>query len=344
MKITCGLTCLKKPSLLEVDCEILEVGPLWMVCSPALGDGDKLLTLVFEKRGLHNFRFTVLGSKLSLVAGDADQKIFQALWAEFLVSLFEGPTVKDLIKEGFNVRGIKHAISISHVKTDAEYQEILKLRYYVNKVVENLPLPAESPEQFADNFDTHSTIIMAKIGGRLVGTNRITFIKGDLSKSEYAPLGMVSEAHQKKGFVESTKMVTLPEYRGSDVFIRLLNESGRVVLESGEKYVLGDTWKHLLPVYAKLGYESTGVKNPEDDGWQVVVDMDRVVNIKSIGLFTWYACYGELIAELYAKGSVKVDFRTKLALKLRPLVEGRLELLFYKNQERKRRAKKAQGP
>jgi hypothetical protein len=341
MKLFSELTCLKKPFIEERKITILEVEPFSLKVTPGIPDGEVALTLVFDKRGKRKFKFRNRHNQLALVASSSVSKVFQALWSEFLVSQLNGPSVRELIKAGFNVRGIKHAIHISHVKTEAEYKEVLELRYYVNKVIEKLPLPAESPEEFADSSDTHSTIILARIGGRLVGTNRITFIRGDLSKSEYASLKMVSQEHIERGFVESTKMVTLPDYRGSDVFVRLLNESGRVVLESGEKYVLGDTWKHLLPVYAKLGYESTGVKNPEDDGWQVVVDMDRVVNIESIGLFMWYACYGELISELHQKGIVKVNLKTQLALKLRPLIEAPLELFFYKLQERKRRAKKA---
>jgi hypothetical protein len=153
-------------------------------------------------------------------------------------------------------------------------------------------LDKTDPWSMEDEFDRFSRHICAWSGTRLVAATRLVFNDGDVNRCEHALMGATIPAWLwKEGFVESSRSVIHPEFRGSDLFIALTRHMGRVVLQSGHKYMVSSCEDKMLSFYTRSGCIQVGsfycADMPGIRWHLLVIDMDGVLKARKMDPLTW---------------------------------------------------------
>jgi len=197
--------------------------------------------------------------------------------SEFLLAR-AGVSLRQLREAGFPVGDIEKALSFSSVSSPSEMDELLRLRLaaYQSK---GKRLYMQDPEEMRDGFDAFSRQLTCRINGVLVASARMTFNDGDLSRSEYVSYGVqLPERVLREGFVEVGRVVTHPDYRGSYIIFRLMQELARVALQSGVRYIIGSA-TDALGLYERVGFRKLGIQydaHGMKDVEVIHLDMQRV--------------------------------------------------------------------
>lgn len=197
--------------------------------------------------------------------------------SEFLLAR-AGVSLRQLREAGFPVGDIEKALSLSSVSSPSEMDELLRLRLaaYQSK---GKRMYMQDPEEMRDGFDAFSRQLTCRINGVLVASARMTFNDGDLSRSEYVSYGVqLPERVLREGFVEVGRVVTHPDYRGSYIVFRLMQELARVALQSGVRYIIGSA-TDALGLYERVGFRKLGIQydaHGMKDVEVIHLDMQRV--------------------------------------------------------------------
>lgn len=111
-------------------------------------------------------------------------------------------------------------------------------------------------DELRDPLDAHSRIVTAWDieSGCVVGTLMSTFsAEGSLGHYEYL-YGMAESSHHPSGTAIATKFMVAPDFRRSDVSLRLARYSYRVGMEGGIRRSYMDCNPPLITFFLKLGY------------------------------------------------------------------------------------------
>ncbi len=111
-----------------------------------------------------------------------------------------------------------------------------------------------------DEWDRHARHLICELNGKIIAAGRIVYNNGIRTRSEHVSYKVdVPEWLWKQGFVESSRVCTDPEYRGSELFVLMLQQIGRVIAQSGFRYLLMNCADSLVPIYKKtVGVRSLG--------------------------------------------------------------------------------------
>jgi predicted GNAT family N-acyltransferase len=180
--------------------------------------------------------------------------------AQYLLRFGDGTTVEDLRTTGFMVRTSSRAVDFGSVRTEAEYREVLALRrlayVHAKKAADDV-----KDLDMGDEFDASSRILYARHGGRIVASVRLMFPRSPtdpLKHQEYRELPASLPPHDQ--LVEASKACTHPDYRGGDIFYRLMNLAALTTMQSRRKYILMSCTPSLRRVYEKLGFRAVGAE------------------------------------------------------------------------------------
>ncbi|MBY0315032.1 MAG: GNAT family N-acetyltransferase [Bdellovibrionales bacterium] len=168
----------------------------------------------------------------------------------------------DIRKLGFNISKVSNGFRFRFVKTQNEYEEVLKLRFkaylYAGKV--------DASKSYIDMvapLDDKSRILVCYHGTRVVASVSISFPSSeqDILDTERAfPNGYPSPIPSKKTVVEIARLCTDPEYRRTDLLNRVFEYTYKATICGDREYIITSTDKKLWALYKKLGFKKTGMK------------------------------------------------------------------------------------
>lgn len=255
-----------------------------------------------------------------------DLERFQAMSSRFLLACRgDEVSVSDLRNAGYAVQGIRSSLHYSYVESDAEFDQVCALRLkawrHAGKFTD-----VTDVRTMADTFDQHARHIICKVAGRIVAAGRIVFNDGDPARFEHASYGVtLPDWLLAETFVEASRIVTDPEYRGDDLFLGLLQELGRVTVQTGHRYVLQSCAPSLFRIYARFGFKDIGTFTTDEcETWTLaLLDMEASLNGSDGSLLGWALIASELSKELIKEGVIQMSLvasaRTALLDAVRPL-------------------------
>lgn len=168
--------------------------------------------------------------------------------------------VETLQSLGYDVPNFEEASFFSIAYTPKEIEEVMKLRFLAYSTREGANHAALlNPEQMKDLFDAHSLLMIVRVGKKIVGTGRLVFNNGEKDKSEIAQHVDLPKWFWKEGFIETSRVATVPGVRGRDVFSTLSRQAFRIAYQSGVRYLLADCESHLLEAYKRRGSKELGL-------------------------------------------------------------------------------------
>lgn len=168
-------------------------------------------------------------------------------------SLTLGERYRALRQGGFDLKTLGDSVRIRPVETLEEYDQVLALRHAAYSSVGKL-LPGTTSEMMADLADDHSTILVATIGGAIVGTVRVVRCQKGVDRfpfEDYIELPD-SLADRRHAILEISKLAVLPELQGTDLVLRLFQAAARETIVEGGLAVCIATRK-LRRHYQRLG-------------------------------------------------------------------------------------------
>lgn len=187
----------------------------------------------------------------------ASNEALQNAVSELLLMTVPGLTIKDLRSNGFLVADLEKAFLFRSAQTSEEIDKILGLRLKAAKA-EGRWLDTNDTTLMRDQWDKHARQVYAEVNGKIVAASRVVFNNGLSERSEHFSYDVtIPEWLWKEGFVEGSRVCTDPEFRGTDVFFKMLQQLSHIVTQSGHRYALMNCVDSLVPVYRKmLGVES----------------------------------------------------------------------------------------
>jgi predicted GNAT family N-acyltransferase len=260
--------------------------------------------------------------------------------AEFLFLAFPGTSVKALMDEGWPAMALRRALRFRYAHTKDEFSQVLDLRLLAAQG-DGRWLDADDNSVMVDSYDIHSRQIMCIAGERLVGSARLVFNDRDESRAEHTGYQVKLPAWLwKGGFVEVSRLCTHPDYRGADVFLFMLQHLGRIVVTSGNAYMLTNCVDSLVPIYERFGAKNLGLRfdSPFMQGRKLnllVFDCKKVC--AGVGVHPIYYSLGfkHMSKQLHDKGLVEFNSLENTVRHLK----GMLEPLAQKIEKKKRQKK-----
>lgn len=161
--------------------------------------------------------------------------------------------IDHLRRSGFALKVLGDAIRIRTVETMEEYDQVLGLRHLAYSHVGKV-LPGATSTQMGDLADDRSTILVATLGGAIVGTVRIvksTCPEEPFPFEELMPMPSPLEPRRGTMF-EISKLAVLPELQGTDLVLRLFQAAARETVIEGSHAVCLAT-RALQRHYKRLG-------------------------------------------------------------------------------------------
>ncbi|MCB0419280.1 MAG: hypothetical protein KDD39_16660, partial [Bdellovibrionales bacterium] len=149
--------------------------------------------------------------------------------SEFLLMTVPGMTIQQLRDSGFLVADLEKAFLFKSAQTAEEVENILRLRLKAAKA-EGRWLDTEDFTLMRDPWDRHSRQVYCEVNGRIVSAARVVFNNGLPERSEHVSYGVeIPEWLWKEGFVEGSRVCTDPDFRGTDVFFKMLQQLSHIV-------------------------------------------------------------------------------------------------------------------
>lgn len=176
---------------------------------------------------------------------------------QLLLNTNPAMTPKKIFECGFLIRSVNEAVSFSIVTEFEDFLKVLELRqiaYQDSDKIRN----SHPKEKMEDQFDTRSTILIAKHFGRVVASVR--FIDSeDHESGEHQQFGPLPDfLPSNSDITEITRICTHPDYRKSGLLSTLFVEASHLMVMDNREWILGSATKKLLPLYLKIGFVATG--------------------------------------------------------------------------------------
>jgi hypothetical protein len=187
-------------------------------------------------------------------------KLVNAWLGQYLVFHIEA-SPKDVRDLGFNVKHLSNGFRFRFVKTEDEYQEVLKLRFHAYKEAGKVAEGKTHVDMVA-KLDSYSRIMAVYHGLKLIGSVAIAFPPNEhviLDTEQGFPGGYPKKIPPKIELVEFSRLCTDPAYRKTDLLVRMFEYTYKAVHCGNRGYFLSSTDDKLWPLYKKLGFKKTGM-------------------------------------------------------------------------------------
>lgn len=245
------------------------------------------------------------------------ERVAQALIFDIQLSL---EAVKKL---GLPVPRISDGLRFRFIKSAEEYQEVLKLRFKAYQLAGKVA-EGKTPADMAAPLDHLSRILVAYHGDKVVSSISIAFPDSEeliLDTERAFPGGYPKKIPPKTECVEIARLCTDPDYRGSDLLLRVFEHTYKTLQCGGRKYILTSTDDKLWPLYKKLGFKKTGMNyaHPFLAGrihHVIVVHASRAQTASGIDPLRWNYLYRDMNDHLLRRGVFKLKTAEKIRLGL----------------------------
>lgn len=171
--------------------------------------------------------------------------------SEFLLMTVKGLSVNILRENGFKVKSLEKAYVFKNATTPEQINRILALRLKAAQK-DGRWIGETDIQKMSDRLDKFSRHLYCEINGEVVASFRLVFNNGIPEKSEHVSYGVtIPDWLWEAGFVEGSRLCTDPDFRGAELFFLMIQNISKVVIQSGNRYVLINCVDSLVKVYKK---------------------------------------------------------------------------------------------
>ena len=196
---------------------------------------------------------------------------------------------------GLKPRGLMRHLRVVPVAGLADMATVYRLRRDANQFYGRRP-DAHDPEAWADPLDACSILFLGLLGDKPIATARLVVNGGDRSRSELQALVPVPEEFWEGGFVEVSRLVVHPDFRGNRIRLDMFREVERLALGLGVRYLLFDAIPKLAPLYEAVGGRRLPLtkKHQDSDEIEQVMYVDMRAILARVNRFSavWLAGFG----------------------------------------------------
>jgi len=179
---------------------------------------------------------------------------FLQVMVEYILFCGVEVTPKELRENNLPVDIIENSLSYYYALDKFDMEKVIQLRKI--GLFETIKTDTENnDESYKDIYDNYSRQVLCKVGKKPVACIRIIYNLRDKNKTEMNQfVNEVPEWLWSKKFVEISKFAWDKEYRESDVFINMIRQIVRIVIESGHTHIIANAPEPLKPLYTKVGF------------------------------------------------------------------------------------------
>ena len=243
-----------------------------------------------------------------------------------LLLLHTSYTPLELLNVGLSCRRIKGYMEYSFVDSEAEYQEVLKLRRQTY---------AEAGKMEADRdlnklkyfFDDYSDILIVRHHGRIIGS--ATLIYGDGKHKKFEVQKFMEDCGDTSfdyndDMMEVAALCVLKDYRKTDIVHGLFEHLCFEMMKKQKEQIIVSSDDKLAKVYNSMGFEYTG-KHFTQPKYQdlhmhvMLVSKNAALKAQNIGFLHWWPVWGEIVKHMKAQSIVKIGFFDNIGLAAREL-------------------------
>lgn len=249
------------------------------------------------------------------------KRLSQVLIFDFQLSI---EAVKKL---SLPVPKISDGLKFRFIKTPDEYRQVLELRF---KAYQSAGKVAEGKtyEDMAAPLDHMSRILVAYHGTKIVSSIAIAFPNSNdiiLDTESAFPGGYPKKVPAKTDSVEIARLCTDPDYRGSDLLLRMFEHTYRTLQCGGRKHIITSTDHKLWPLYKKLGFKKTGMTYPHPYLAGLVhsvitIPVERAQTASAIDPLRWNYLYRDMNDYLIRRGVFRLSRPQRLKVALYRMV------------------------
>ncbi|WP_372095530.1 GNAT family N-acetyltransferase [Tistrella mobilis] len=196
---------------------------------------------------------------------------------------------------GLKPRGLMRHLRVVPVAGLADMATVYRLRRDANQFYGRRP-DAHDPEAWADPLDACSILFLGLLGDKPIATARLVVNGSDRSRSELQALVPVPEEFWEGGFVEVSRLVVHPDFRGNRIRLDMFREVERLALGLGVRYLLFDAIPKLAPLYEAVGGRRLPLtkKHQDSDEIEQVMYVDMRAILARVNRFSavWLAGFG----------------------------------------------------
>jgi len=218
--------------------------------------GDVSVPVTLSRIGLRSERekdYLVVGAEFQELSKSA-----KSIIGQYLLQFSNVETLAELKDAGFIPASVARSTDFYFLKTEAEYEEVLKLRRLAHRAGGTLDEDTDFQEM-SDQYDSKSRIIVAKHKGQIIGSARIHYCDPDdlLEHEQY--IAWPSAYPRRDSILEITRVCTHPSFRSNDLLASMLIFLGMTCFQAQRPWVLVSSTDALLPFYSKIGLQRSGL-------------------------------------------------------------------------------------
>ncbi|MBX9836872.1 MAG: PilZ domain-containing protein [Silvanigrellaceae bacterium] len=179
---------------------------------------------------------------------------FLQVMVEYILFCGVEVTPKELRENNLPVDIIENSLSYYYALDKFDMEKVIQLRKI--GLFESIKINNENNDEiYKDKYDNYSRQVLCKVGKKPVACIRIIYNLRDKNKTEMNQfVNEVPEWLWSKKFVEISKFAWDKDYRESDVFINMIRQIVRIVIESGHTHIIANAPEPLKPLYTKVGF------------------------------------------------------------------------------------------
>ncbi len=229
---------------------------------------------------------------------------------------------KTIREAGLIVPSVTKGIEFRYVRSNDEFQQVLRLRYECYHKKE--PTNPEQAREMGDALDTRSRILIGVKGNRIVASARVTFHQSDDALEQAEKVDLPEDFPRNDELVEMTRVCIHPDHRAADLLLSLVSQAFIVAVQSGKKWLVGSSPENLVAVYKRFGaivredltYEHELI--PGTKAYVIMYELDKLLLGIGISPFYWNILSdgGKLVSFLKESGNINISPTGRLMVKL----------------------------
>jgi hypothetical protein len=238
---------------------------------------------------------------------------------QYMAQFGDVESLKEFQDSGFSQPPLRRSLEFSVVRTEADYREVLNLRYLAY-LADGKISPTATVNEVADIHDSRARILMCKYRGRTIATARLTFHElGDITEHEEF-IAWPSDFPRRDDAVEVTRACTHPDYRRVGLFFGLLRHIVISAVQAGRTWVVTSSTEDLVPLYKFVGMTDLGITylHPELNNLRHVVltgNMPAALSGRSVGPVAWAQVWRDALP-FVSREMVALDTIAKVRLSI----------------------------
>lgn len=227
---------------------------------------------------------------------------YHSLIAKYLSNLASHSDSEDRIEKlhsaNFIQKELRKHLTIREIKTEKEYQSVLKLRFDGYRKAGKVD-PNKDWNSMGQGLSEEGIVLGAFLGGQMIASCevRLQHIHGTrlLKKFKVQQIpGLRSE-----NLFEINKLVVHPRAQKTDVVLGLIQKIHSLVMLNGAPDGLISADDKLVPLYERIGFKRTGIRFPHpiktDTNLNILIlYKETYLDAKGLNSYAWSLAYEDL--------------------------------------------------